>query len=41
MQIVRLRDLRESVPDPTQTAALNQVNDELFSNFGTDIDLGP
>lgn len=36
--VVRLRDLRESVPDAEKANMIQGVNQHLFENFGTDID---
>ena len=37
-KVVRLRELLESVPDEDHTNQIDEVNQSLFGNFGTNID---
>jgi hypothetical protein len=36
--VVKLRELRESLPDEEKTNLIREVNEDLFGNFGTNID---
>jgi len=37
-KVVKLRELRESLPDEEKTNLIKEMNTDLFGNFGTNID---